>query len=53
MATLRKPVDAFFDAVMVMADDQAVRFNRLSLLEAVSVLFRSIADFSKLVTETA
>jgi len=53
MATLRKPVDAFFDAVMVMADDKAVRFNRLSLLEAVSVLFRSIADFSKLVTEAA
>ena len=52
MATLRKPVDAFFDAVMVMADDEVIRFNRLSLLEAVSILFRSIADFSKIVTES-
>ncbi|HOG17585.1 MAG: Glycine--tRNA ligase beta subunit [Syntrophaceae bacterium PtaU1.Bin231] len=52
MATLRKPVDAFFDAVMVMVDDRQICFNRQSLLAAISILFRSVADFSKLATET-
>ncbi len=51
MATLRKPVDAFFEEVMVMADDEKIRFNRLSLLKEISDLFYRIADFSKIVTE--
>ncbi len=49
MARLRKPVDTFFAEVMVMAEDQRVRFNRLSLLEEMSTLFYRIADFSKIV----
>jgi glycyl-tRNA synthetase beta chain len=49
-ATLRKPVDAFFEAVMVMADDKAVRANRLALLKQVLGDFSKIADFSEIVT---
>ncbi|MDI9570721.1 MAG: glycine--tRNA ligase subunit beta [Pseudomonadota bacterium] len=51
MARLRAPVDAFFDAVMVMAKEDEIRFNRLSLLEEIAALFRRVADFSKLVTD--
>lgn len=51
MARLRSPVDTFFDDVMVMAEDEKVRFNRLSLLEEMSRLFYRIADFSRIVTE--
>jgi glycyl-tRNA synthetase beta chain len=49
-ATLRKPVDAFFEAVMVMAPDAAVRANRLALLKQVLQDFSQIADFSEIVT---
>ena len=48
VATLRAPVDAFFDDVMVMAEDAEVRRNRLSLLALVAGLFDTFADFSKL-----
>jgi len=48
IAGLRPAVDAFFDGVMVMAEDAAVRTNRLALLTAVAQLFRDIADFSRL-----
>jgi glycyl-tRNA synthetase beta chain len=41
-------VDAFFDDVMVMAEDLNVRGNRLSLLAQVAGLFDTFADFSKL-----
>ena len=51
MARLRAPVDAFFDAVMVMAKEEDIRFNRLSLLESIAALFRKVADFSKLMTD--
>ncbi len=51
MARLRKPVDTFFDEVMVMAKDGKIRFNRLSLLEEMARLFYRIADFSRIVTE--
>ncbi|HSO19907.1 MAG TPA: glycine--tRNA ligase subunit beta, partial [Desulfosarcina sp.] len=50
IATLRDPVDAFFDDVMVMADDAAVRGNRLALLASISGLFGQIADFSQIAT---
>jgi glycyl-tRNA synthetase beta chain len=50
LATLRKPVDDFFNKVLVMAKDDAVRFNRLSLLKEISDMFHMIADFSKIVT---
>jgi glycyl-tRNA synthetase beta chain len=52
LARLREPVDAFFEAVLVMAEDEKVRFNRLSLLEEISTLFHDVADFSRIVTES-
>jgi len=48
VATLGGPVDAFFQDVMVMAEDAAVRRNRLALLMRVARLFDAFADFSKL-----
>jgi glycyl-tRNA synthetase beta chain len=51
LARLRKPVDVFFDTVLVMAKDEKVKFNRLSLLKEISDLFHRIADFSKIVTD--
>ncbi|MES9900465.1 MAG: glycine--tRNA ligase subunit beta [Sedimenticola sp.] len=48
LAELREPVDHFFDKVMVMADDQAVRANRLALLNRLSELFLGVADISRL-----
>lgn len=48
IAGLRAPVDAFFEGVMVMAEDEAVRKNRLALLTSVARLFQGIADFSRL-----
>ena len=51
LAALKTPVDGFFDGVMVMDKDPAVRDNRLAILAAVSTLFERIADFRKVVTE--
>ncbi|MBN2179649.1 MAG: glycine--tRNA ligase subunit beta [Deltaproteobacteria bacterium] len=51
VARLRKSVDAFFDTVLVMAEDERVKFNRLSLLEELKTLFYGIADFTKIVTD--
>ncbi|MGI9222442.1 MAG: glycine--tRNA ligase subunit beta [Woeseiaceae bacterium] len=48
LATLREVVDKFFDDVMVMADDTAVRNNRLALLSELRALFLGVADISKL-----
>ncbi len=50
IATLRPAVDLFFDKVMVMAPDAALRRNRLSLIAEVAQRFSSIADFSEIVT---
>ena len=50
IAALRDPVDAFFEGVMVMADDVSVRVNRLALLNQIAILFGKFADFSKLST---
>ena len=50
LATIRRPLDDFFDKVMVMVDDEAVRGSRLCLLQAVASAFQSIADFSEVVT---
>ena len=52
LAALRKPVDDFFNSVLVMAKDDAIRFNRLSLLWEISMMFHMIADFAKIVTES-
>ncbi|HUT84396.1 MAG TPA: DALR anticodon-binding domain-containing protein, partial [Thermodesulfobacteriota bacterium] len=51
MAKLKGPIDAFFDGVMVMVDDERIRKNRLALLGGITNLFGRIADFSKIVTE--
>ena len=50
IATLKEPVDAFFEGVLVMAEDAAVRNNRMALLERLAGLFTHIADFSKITT---
>lgn len=47
-ASMRGPIDAFFDNVMVMAEDTAVRENRLRLLNRFVALFADFADFSTL-----
>ncbi len=49
LATLREPVDNFFDAVLVMADNLEVRANRLALLHNLRQLFLNVADISHLV----
>ncbi|WP_337221427.1 glycine--tRNA ligase subunit beta [Vibrio cholerae] len=48
LAGLRAPVDAFFDNVMVMADDEALKKNRLTQLNKLRNLFLQIADISLL-----
>ena len=48
LAGLRSAVDRLFDEVMVMAEDEKVKKNRLALLSRVTGLFMKIADFSKL-----
>jgi glycyl-tRNA synthetase beta chain len=48
LAALRKPVDDFFDGVMVMDKDPALRANRLALLGTLRELFTGIADLSRL-----
>lgn len=48
LADLRDPVDRFFDDVLVMADDEVVKNNRLALLGEVRALFLDVADISRL-----
>jgi glycyl-tRNA synthetase beta chain len=48
LSQLREPVDQFFDDVMVMADDAAVRGNRLALLRSLADEFLKVADVSML-----
>jgi glycyl-tRNA synthetase beta chain len=48
MTRMKKPIDDFFDGVMVMVEDEATRNNRLVLLDEIGKLFLRIADFSKL-----
>jgi len=48
LASLRSAVDTFFDDVMVMAEDEKVRANRLALLAELRGLFLQLADVSKL-----
>ncbi len=51
LLSLRRPIDAFFDGVMVMVDDEQVRSARLGLLASVRRLFLTIADFARVVLE--
>lgn len=48
LAALRPEVDDFFDKVMVMVDEEAIRDNRLALLSGLSQLFLRVADLSRL-----
>jgi len=48
MTRMKKPIDNFFDGVMVMVEDEAIRNKRLALLDEIGKLFLRIADFSKL-----
>jgi glycyl-tRNA synthetase beta chain len=50
LANLRGPVDAFFEKVLVMAEDTNLRRNRLALLLRISQTFLKMADFSKITT---
>ena len=51
LVRLKPLIDAFFNAVMVNTEDQALRSNRLSLLKDVDDLFKSFADFSRIVVQ--
>jgi glycyl-tRNA synthetase beta chain len=51
LVRLKPSIDAFFTAVMVNAEDPAVRSNRLSLLQQVDDFFNSFADFSQIVVQ--
>jgi glycyl-tRNA synthetase beta chain len=48
LAALKAPVDAFFESVMVNADDPALRANRLALLAALHAAMNRVADLSRL-----
>lgn len=48
LAQLKAPIDTFFDSVMVMSDDEAVKVNRLTLLNEIRNSFFAIADISVL-----
>ena len=48
LASIKGDIDAFFDKVMVMAEDEGVRNNRLSLLSSLRGLYWRIADLSRL-----
>lgn len=49
LGKLQRPIDQFFEQVMVMVDDEQVKTNRLALLFNIANLFRSFADFEKIV----
>jgi glycyl-tRNA synthetase beta chain len=51
IAEIKPAVDEFFDKVLVMAEDEAVRRNRLALMREVSALFADVADFRKIQAE--
>ncbi len=51
ISKIRPAVDAFFDRVMVMVEDEELRANRLALLQTMLKEFSTIADFSEIVTE--
>lgn len=48
LASLKKPIDDFFDRVLVMDPDENIRRNRLALLFRIKKLFNNFADFSKI-----
>ena len=51
LKALAKPIDAYFDATMVMADDKAVRENRLATLQQLAQLIRQFGDVSQVIVK--
>ena len=51
MASLRSPLDRFFDKVLVMDPDPGIRASRLALLKRISLLFLRVGDFAEMVLE--
>lgn len=51
LAALKEPIDSFFDKVLVMSEDAAVRENRIALLKGLVSLFDKIAKFSRISTQ--
>ncbi|MEE9292091.1 MAG: glycine--tRNA ligase subunit beta [Acidobacteriota bacterium] len=51
IADLRPALDRFFDEVMVMVEDPAIRENRLALLQTIASLFTQVGDFSEIAVE--
>lgn len=49
LSQLKEPIEDFFDQVMVMVEDDGLRYNRLALLQNISLLVRGYADFSQIV----
>ena len=49
LTKLSKPIDEFFDAVMVMDKDESIKTNRLALLADIDGLLEAVADFSKII----
>lgn len=50
LSSLKKPIDDFFDKVLVMDPDENIRRNRLALLFRIKRLFNKFADFSKVIS---
>jgi glycyl-tRNA synthetase beta chain len=48
LAGLKEPIDAFFDKVLVMSEDEDIRRNRIALLKSLVGLFDRVAQFSKI-----
>jgi glycyl-tRNA synthetase beta chain len=53
ITSLKPAIDLFFDKVMVMAEDKALRTNRICLLREIGNLFNQVADFSRIQLEGA
>jgi glycyl-tRNA synthetase beta chain len=53
MAALREPLDRFFTEVMVLAEDPAIRANRVALLAGIAALFLGVADISVIAADKA
>lgn len=51
LAGLKRDIDTFFEEILVMAEDEKLRQNRLSLLQATKATFSQVVDFSKIVAE--
>lgn len=49
LGDLCKPVDEFFDQVLVMDKDEEIRKNRISLIKKIGILFNQVADLSKII----